>query len=179
MSMAEDVLRSRDGLVESYVLVASHDAFDDLIAAVRDHWKTLRARKLAAATPVQVLASSHREPATVTYTFKWQSAESRIAAQQDPDVAACMLRIENLATEVTRLPELNEAHQGFDWQKFPDRGGLELLKGVCNCVVRIDGIDVDVPLNAINGFVLMHRAPGRDVDADGSREMYVSIIDHG
>ncbi|HLN62710.1 MAG TPA: hypothetical protein VK464_14290 [Symbiobacteriaceae bacterium] len=173
------VLRSTEGLVEFHAWKANDGNPNQLLAAIREHWATLRAKNLAAAYPIQVLSSATGGPGSVAYVFKWKSKECKATAQSDSQIQEIEARITAMSTPIGEFPALNEVYQGFDYQKFPDIGGVELLKGKCNCVVHLDGKDYGVELNVANGFVLMHRAPGGDVDADGTREMFVQILDHG
>lgn len=183
MSSNEKVIRSHSGLVEVHALQSNTADAMELLHAVRHHWTLLRARGFAAGYPVQVLvteASPEGDPLPmVVYLFKWKDEEARALASTDPIIAEAFHDIENLAQPVTTASRLNEVYQGFDHLKFPDTGGIELLKGKCNCLINLDGVDRPFELNVANGFVLMHRAPGADVDADGNREMFVQILDHG
>ncbi len=173
------IVRSRGGLIETQVLKPRGADGTALVGAVREHWSTLRAKGFAASYPIQISWATEESPRVVVYTFKWNGTKEREVSRNDQEILGLVDRIGKLSEPVVVLGELNEVYQGFDYRHFPDTGGLELLKGKCNCVVNLSGTDFGIPLNAINGFVLMHRAPGRDVDGDGSREMYVSILDHG
>jgi quinol monooxygenase YgiN len=172
------IFRTAEPLVETYVLEARADPMD-LVQVVRDHWTTLRAKNLAAATPVQVLLSRDNGTPKVVYVFSWRDADARDAAQDDAAIQSLLEQIEELGAPTAELVSVNECYQGFDHQKFPDYGGIELLKGRCDCRVELDNGETSFMLAGQNGFVLMHRSPGGDVDGDGNREMYVAIIDHG
>jgi hypothetical protein len=68
--------------------------------------------------------------------------------------------------------------RGFN-TNFPPIGGVELLQGVCSCLLTVDGIVEDYPMSVKNGIVLMHRSPRMDLDGDGYNEMYLKILMHG
>jgi len=68
--------------------------------------------------------------------------------------------------------------RGFN-HNFPNIGGVELLKGVCSCLLTIDGMVEDYRMSVKNGIVLMHRSPRMDLDGDGRNEMYLKILMHG
>jgi len=169
-------LRTAAPLVDAYT-VTPRDGIQasDVISIVREHWVALRANGFAAASPVLVLLG---DSGSIRYVFKWTCPESRERARSHRDVQDLQKKLVSCA-HLARDVGLREVYQGFDCRKFPAIGGIELLKGKCASMVRIAGTEKDIEVNVANGFVLMHRSPGRDVDNDGNREMYVEILRHG
>ena len=170
-------LRSPKKLIDAYT-VRSRKGVEtsELLLLVRSHWATLREKGLAAPSPILILLD---DADTVKYVFKWKALESRGAARADGDFRKLMKQLERKCVLAENVG-LREVYQGFDYRRFPDIGGIELLKGKCASTIRLKESKKEVEVNVLNGFVLMHRSPGRDTDDDdGSREMYVSIIAHG
>ncbi len=165
--------RSLDGLNQILVMEASGDP-STLLNLVRDHWALLRDKGLAEAQPVKIFSGSDN-PGSIVYMFRWKTPESRSLASTDGEISQLMATID--ANTVGSFPLMNEAYQGFECKQFPNRGGIELLRGKCTCMVKLDGIDEEFELDGQNGFVIMHRGP-RTIQGD-SRLMPVTILAHG
>lgn len=170
-------LRSKDHLVEVIIYKPKASFRNEVIENVRKHWSTLRSKGFATATPIVIVASD--DDNSVRYTFKWGGMDARSSGSIDRDLARIEREISEKCVTVTKIGSLDEVYQGFDYSKFPATGGIELLKGKCNSEVKLVIDEEVVELNVLNGFVLMHRSPGHDVDKDGNREMYIEILQHG
>lgn len=150
---------------------------DALVNAVRRKWAFLREKGYAGDYPVDVLRNGG-EQAKVIEIFKWRSRQDQIHAQQDQDVRDMQQTIEQMTTRVLAKEQFTQAIRGFN-NNFPNIGGVELLKGVCSCLLTVDGMVEDYPMSVKNGIVLMHRSPRMDLDGDGRMEMYLKILMHG
>ncbi|HEX7167932.1 MAG TPA: hypothetical protein VF230_13225 [Acidimicrobiales bacterium] len=157
------------------VATASGDA-SELIAAVRDYWVILRDFGLADANPVKILADA-TDVGCVAWVFRWKSPEARVRAASEEECVAAAQRIAGASESVARLPFAHEVYQGFEYRRFPQRGGVELLRGKCTCTVKLDMLDAEFELDGQNGFVIMHRGPG--YEQGGIRIMPVTIYQHG
>lgn len=167
--------------VQSYSSQASQA--DALVSGLRRKWALLREKGFAGDYPVEILRQSPQEvrqdePVKVVQMFKWRSSQDRVNARRDG-------QIQQLDHEITALSDVSplaetytEAIRGFN-TNFPQVGGVELLKGVCSCLLTIDGMVEDYPMSVKNGIVLMHRSPQMDFDGDGRNEMYLKILMHG
>lgn len=175
---ADKIYRTAEPLAESWTIPTSIANLGEATRLARLHWSTLRAHGLAASTPVSVLVDKAGAEPSVAYTFAFHSRDSREQAKATTEVQEIEAKLREVAPNI-ETGEFSEAYQGFDHQKFPEYGGLELLRGKCDCTVELAGHDGSVKINGLNGFVLMHRSPGADVDGDSNREMYVQIVDHG
>jgi hypothetical protein len=164
---------------------------DELIANVRAKWALLRDKGYAGDYPVEVLRSggdpsrSTHDTSTngspkvkVVELFRWRSVQDRIAADADLEYRAVQERIGSLTAWPAGKEIYTEAVRGFN-SNFPLVGGVELLKGVCSCLLTIDGMVENYPMSVKNGIVLMHRSPRMDLDGDGRTEMYLKILMHG
>jgi len=172
---------------------------DELIANVRGKWSLLRDKGYAGDYPVEILRSGSKavggrnghangsangnghasadERVEVVELFRWNSIQDRVAAEADPECAQVQARINALAPALSK-GAYTEAVRGFN-TNFPGVGGVELLKGVCSCLLTIDGMVENYPMSVKNGIVLMHRSPRMDLDGDGRHEMYLKILMHG
>jgi hypothetical protein len=150
---------------------------DALVQELRTKWALLREKGYAGDYPVEILRSTNGT-AKVVEIFKWKSQQDRINAQIDADVLAQQESISGLATVEAPKEQFTEAIRGFN-SNFPNVGGVELLKGVCSCLLTIDGMVENYPMSVKNGIVLMHRSPQMDLDGDGRNEMYLKILMHG
>lgn len=167
--------RSKDGLIEVHLYKSRNDS-TSLLQQVRNHWALLRDKGLADAQPVKIFADSEH-PSSVIYAFKWKTAESRTKASMDPDVQKSAAALRATSSVRERLPAMNEIYQGFEAKTFPQRGGVELLRGKCTCRVKLDGVAEEFELDGQNGFVIMHRGPR--LNQGSSRLMPVNILAHG
>ncbi|HWS52907.1 MAG TPA: hypothetical protein VN228_02165 [Pyrinomonadaceae bacterium] len=153
---------------------------DALVNQVRSKWALLREQGLAGDYPVEVLRSggSNGGPIKVVEIFKWRARQSQIDAQNSPEYRALLANIEGLSGGAPTQDTFTQVVRGFN-TNFPPIGGVELLKGVCSCLLTIDGMVEDYPMSVKNGIVLMHRSPRMDLDGDGRNEMYLKILMHG
>jgi hypothetical protein len=198
--MPTDIYRNESLIqMERYETDPQHA--DELITAVRGKWAMLRDKGHAGDYPVEILRSGGRvsmEASTnghaeengqtngkgvitprveVVELFRWRSIQDRIAAESDPEYVRVQARIAALVPGVSK-DTYTEAVRGFN-TNFPGIGGVELLKGVCSCLLSIDGMVENYPMSVKNGIVLMHRSPRMDLDGDGRNEMYLKILMHG
>src|SRR6185437_4187116 len=109
--------------------------------------------------------------------FSWKSQQDRVHAEVNPGYQDMSNSVRALADDVEE-GRYTQVIRGFN-QDFPPGGGVELLKGVCSCLLNIDGMVKDFRMSVKNGIVLMHRSPRADVDGDGKNEMYLKILMHG
>lgn len=193
-----DSLRTSDGLNEVVIVTGDSKSIAKATEIVREHWSTLRDEGLAEAQPVKIFVAEGDRP-TVTYCFRWRNAQARSKGREKGRSASLIKDIRALA-QVEILSPAHEAYQGFEYRRFPTRGGNELLRGKCTCKLALDsffpkgrppsteirsggdpmeryekfeGIEVD----GENGFVLMHRGPAFEIEA--VRLMPVTILAHG
>jgi hypothetical protein len=170
--MALQIYR-RENLVEHVTYKAPPDQIETLIELLRMKWAMLREKGWAADNPAVLL----RGQDTATEIFSWKSSEARArAAISGTDWYAA--QIETLAQGGIERHTVTEVLRGFQ-ANFPDVGGDELLTGVCDCVLDIDGVLSGYTFRATDGVVLMHRSGRADQDKDGHNEMYLHIQEHG
>jgi hypothetical protein len=173
--MGTEIYRN-DGLVQLEMYETELSNADAVVELVRRKWSLLRERDYAADYPIEILRGNS-SPTRVIEVFRWRSQQDRINAQNDPDCLA----IDNTLASFSLSTEkglYTGAVRGFN-TNFPSVGGVELLKGVCSCLLTIDGVVKDYPMSVKNGIVLMHRSPRADPDKDGRNEMYLKILMHG
>lgn len=161
---------------------------DALIAQVRKKWAVLREKGYAGDYPVEILRSgssggpgngSNGSPETkIVEVFRWRSAQDRVNAQLDQNYRDFEDAISALSATEVNKETYTQAVRGFN-SNFPGVGGVELLKGICSCLLTVDGMVKDYPMSVKNGIVLMHRSPRMDLDGDGRNEMYLKILMHG
>ncbi|HEV7990882.1 MAG TPA: hypothetical protein VGP25_03610 [Gemmatimonadaceae bacterium] len=164
--------------METYETELAHA--EDLVGRVRAKWAMLREGGFAGDYPVEVLraASPKEGKVKVVELFRWRTAQSRLDVQTSTEYQQVQRDIASLATGSPTLESYTQAVRGFN-TNFPPMGGVELLKGVCSCLLSIDGMVDKFPMSVKNGIVLMHRSPRRDIDGDGRNEMYLKILMHG
>ena len=150
---------------------------DKLISLIRSKWAFLRDRGYAADSPVEVLRNQGGKDVSVIEVFRWNSKQDQVQASADLDYQAMEQQISALRTSGSK-DNYTEAVRGFN-TNFPGLGGIELLKGVCSCLLTINGMVENFPMSVKNGVVLMHRSPRMDLDSDGLNEMYLKILMHG
>ncbi len=167
-----------ESLIHVGTYYTDSESADDLVANVREKWALLREKNLAGDYPVDILVNTDNGEAKVVELFRWKTLHHRAEAELDPDCRAVQGRIDSLVTREGEEETFTQAIRGFN-TNFPSVGGTELLKGVCSCVLNVDGLVEDFPLSVKNGVVLMHRSPGTDFDGDGRNEMYLHIFMHG
>lgn len=165
---------------------------DALINQVRKKWAVLREKGYAGDYPIEILRSgaqgangngsdgngANNHPTKVIEVFKWRSAQDRVNAQRDTAYLDSESAISALVTSEVGKETYTQAVRGFN-SNFPGIGGVELLKGVCSCLLTVDGLVENFPMSVKNGIVLMHRSPRMDLDGDGRNEMYLKILMHG
>lgn len=171
----DKLFRSGDASLEVVVASPYGDAAE-LISAVRDYWTVLRDAGLADANPVKVVSDASDAGLTI-WMFRWSSPTNRMLATANDECVRAMARIEAASNSIDRFPFMNEVYQGFEYRRFPQRGGIELLRGKCTRTVRLDALDATFELDGENGFVVMHRGPG--FEQQGIRLMPVTIVQHG
>lgn len=150
---------------------------DALVNEIRVKWALLREKGYAGDYPVEILRKGGDTPKVVEI-FKWRSRQDQVNAEKDEDIQSVEESIARLVTAPVPKEQYTQAIRGFN-QNFPAVGGVELLKGICSCLLTIDGIVEDYPMSVKNGIVLMHRSPRMDIDGDGHNEMYLNILMHG
>lgn len=169
-----------ESLIQMETYEADPAVADELVNNVRAKWAMLREHGYAGDYPIEVLRSGRNGDSTVKVVevFRWRSAQDRINALNDPDYVAQTGRISSLTTSEGPKEIYTQAVRGFN-QNFPSVGGVELLKGVCSCLLTVDGLVENYQMSVKNGIVLMHRSPRMDLDGDGKTEMYLKILMHG
>jgi len=129
---------------------------DELVSQVRDKWALLRQLGYAGDYPVEVLRSNQSSnqnggsTVKVIEVFRWRSAQDRVTAQSDPDVLAMSERLSSLTLREGTKEIYTQAVRGFN-KNFPNIGGVELLKGVCSCLLSIDGLVQDYQIASRTG----------------------------
>lgn len=175
---------------------------DELIQQLRKKWAWLREKGYAGDYPVEILRSGSASgprvgengsngsngsngaehnggrEIKVVEMFRWRSAQERVSAHQNPEYRELESSITALSAADVGKETYTQAIRGFN-SNFPNIGGVELLKGVCSCLLTIDGLVENYPMSVKNGIVLMHRSPRMDIDGDGRNEMYLKILMHG
>jgi len=150
---------------------------DDLINLIRRKWALLREKEFAADYPIEILRDQGANSVNVIEVFRWKSKQDQIRAGMDVEYRQLEAEIDALTANRSKR-NYTEAVRGFN-TNFPSIGGVELLKGVCSCLLSIDGMVENFPMSVKNGIVLMHRSPRMDLDGDGLNEMYLKILMHG
>jgi hypothetical protein len=167
---------------ESLIELGTYDtdpaSTDELISGLREKWALLREKDLAGDYPVDILVSRREGRVEIVELFRWRSLHHKAEAEMDGRCREVQARVDALVSAPAAHGSYTEVIRGFN-TNFPPMGGTELLKGVCSCVLNVDGVVEDFPLSVKNGIVLMHRSPGMDFDGDGRNEMYLNIFMHG
>ena len=184
-------LYRNESLIQMETYGTDSSGADPLITQIRKKWALLREKGYAGDYPIEILRSgvsggngsngSHENggPAIkIVEVFKWRSAQDRINAQRDTDYQEVEGTIAAMTAATVEKETYTQAVRGFN-TNFPGVGGVELLKGVCSCLLTIDGMVENYPMSVKNGIVLMHRSPRMDLDGDGRNEMYLKILMHG
>jgi hypothetical protein len=166
-----------ESLIELGTYETDSGSADELVAGLREKWALLREKDLAGDYPVDILVSRENGTAKVIELFRWRSLHHKAEAEVDGACRDVQARVDALATDRGAY-SYTEVIRGFN-ENFPSIGGTELLKGVCSCLLNVEGVVQDFPLSVKNGIVLMHRSPGTDFDGDGKNEMYLHIFMHG
>jgi hypothetical protein len=160
---------------------------ETLIGELRKKWAFLREKGYAGDYPVEILRGNTNGKANngvpehetkVVEMFRWRTAQDRVNAKEDTRFREIQSNIEALALSDQTKESFTQAIRGFN-SNFPGVGGVELLKGVCSCLLSVDGLVENYPMSVKNGIVLMHRSPRMDLDGDGRNEMYLKILMHG
>lgn len=174
--MATQIYRN-ESLIHLQRYQTNAERADALIDSIRSKWALLREKGLAGDYPVEILRGAGANPEVVEI-FKWQSQQARTQADVDADIRQLASATLQQSSDTSPAGVYTEAVRGFN-HNFPDVGGVELLKGVCSCLLSIDGMVDSYPMSVKNGIVLMHRSPRFDYDGDGKAEMYLKILMHG
>lgn len=174
-----------EGLVQLRTYETDSGQAENLIAKLRAKWALLRDKGYAGDYPVDILRKSPNGEAAgpgratrVVEMFRWRTAQDKVNAQRDFDFQEAERTIAAMAASTGATEAYTQAIRGFN-TNFPGVGGVELLKGVCSCLLSVDGLVEDYPMSVKNGIVLMHRSPRMDLDGDGRNEMYLKILMHG
>jgi hypothetical protein len=182
--MAINVYRN-ESLIQMETYETDSANADTLVDKVRGKWAFLRDRGYAGDYPIEILRSGGSRNGSngdvkvkVVEVFKWRSQQERVNAQTNPEYQQLLGSVSALAGAAATTETYTQAVRGFN-SNFPAIGGVELLKGVCSCLLTIDGMVKDYPMSVKNGIVLMHRSPQMDLDGDGKNEMYLKILMHG
>jgi len=180
--MVKNLYRN-DSLIQKETYVTDPQRVDELIAVMREKWAILREGGLAGDYPVELLRSAPSNgngnaKVEVVEIFRWQSHEDRVNAEANEQYQQLTQRIDALTGSEGSKETYTGVVRGFN-SKFPVNGAMELLKGICSCLLTIDGMVEKYPMSVKNGIVLMHRSPRADLDGDGHNEMYLHISFHG
>lgn len=178
--MSENLYRN-ESLVQLETYETTPARADDLVNQVRAKWALLRETGYAGDYPIEVLRgprSNGGSTVKVVELFRWRSAQDKVGAQANPEYQNVADQISALTVSQAAPETYTQSVRGFN-QNFPGIGGVELLKGVCSCLLTVDGIVENYPMSVKNGIVLMHRSPRMDLDGDGHNEMYLKILMHG
>jgi len=170
-------LYRNESLVQLETYETDVDKAEELITAIREKWALMREKGYAGDYPVEILRNGLDKPRVVEL-FRWTSRQLRDEAREDPEVSALSSKITTLNRLPTPAETFSEVVRGFN-RTFPRTGGVELLKGVCSCLLTIPGMVNNYEMSVKNGIVLMHRSPRLDLDNDGGPEMYLKILMHG
>src|SRR3954447_10676182 len=171
-------LYRNDSLVQMEEYETQSGNAHELIDAVREKWAYLRERGYAGAAPIEILRTGGGKETRVVEIFRWSSQQARKAAEADGGYRVINDEIHALTKGDIKIEQFTQVIRGFN-RNFPPFGGIELLKGVCSCLLNIDDMVKDFRMSVKNGVVLMHRSPRADVDGDGRNEMYLKILMHG
>jgi len=169
-----------ESLIQMETYFTDPSRAEALVDQVRAKWAILRENGLADGYPVEVLRSngSNGDAIKVVEIFKWSSRQAEMEAQSHPGYREALSTVNTLSNRSSEKDALTGVIRGFN-TNFPRVGGVELLKGVCSCLLSVDGMVKDFPMSVKNGIVLMHRSPRMDLDGDGRNEMYLKILMHG
>jgi hypothetical protein len=170
-------LYRHESLIQLETYETDPDKAEELITALRAKWALMREKGYAGDYPVELLRNGLDKPRIVEL-FRWTSRQLREQAQEDPELGALSSRITTLSRLPAPAETFSEVVRGFN-RSFPRTGGVELLKGVCTCLLTIPGMVNNYEMSVKNGIVLMHRSPRLDLDGDGDPEMYLKILMHG
>jgi hypothetical protein len=177
--MAVEIYRNAS-LIQHDTYQTDPSRADQAVQKLRERWASLREKGYAGDYPVHIFRQGGvgDKTATVVQYFRWNSEQARVTAAADPDVRKWDSEIADLAAGEPARAQMTEAIRGFN-RNFPTAGGVELLRGVCSCLLTVDGVVENFPMSVKNGIVLMHRSPRMDQDGDGRNEMYLKILMHG
>jgi hypothetical protein len=164
--------------METYQTDPAHA--DALVGHVRAKWALLRDKGFAGDYPVEVLRSGRTEDGQVKVVelFRWKSRQAEIDGKNSPEYHQMVKNINSLMGGSPSQESFTQVVRGFN-SNFPSVGGVELLKGVCSCLLTVNGMVENYQMSVKNGIVLMHRSPRMDLDGDGLNEMYLKILMHG
>ncbi|SRR6266516_347724 len=180
--MALKSIYRNEGLAELGRYVVTTSQAEQVVDAVRRKWVYLRNAGYAGDYPIEIMRTpkndgSASDEIEVLELFRWRSELARDEADRDEGY----LRIQDSLAILTGQPQARRYTQsirGFS-DAFPSIGGMELLRGVCSCLLTVDGYMKNYKLSVKNGVVLMHRSPGMVVGTDDERSMLLRIMYHG
>jgi hypothetical protein len=169
-----------ESLIQMETYETDQPRADALVDQIREKWALLREKEYAGDYPVEILRNGGNggPGVKVVEIFKWRSRQARVDVQKDEEYQELERNISSLTVTDASKEDFTQAIRGFN-SNFHGTGGVELLKGVCSCLLTIDGMVEDYPMSVKNGIVLMHRSPRMDLDGDGRNEMYLKILMHG
>lgn len=170
-------LYRNDSLIQVENHTVPSNRVDEAVEIIREKWAWLRERGYAGDYPVEILRNRGPENVNLIEVFRWRSRQAQVNAKADKDYQARSSALAKCAIDQNRGC-YTQTVRGFN-KNFPLDGGMELLKGVCSCLLTIDGMVNNYPMSVKNGVVLMHRSPRMDQDGDGLMEMYLDIVAHG
>lgn len=173
--MAMGIYRN-SGLIQVQLYRTTTDKTEKIIDLIRQKWSFLREKNYAGDYPVEILFSVDETPQIIE-VFRWSSQEAQCLANVDAELKALNQHIQRVA-DSHEAQLFTQVQRGFS-KDFPKLGGVELLRGVCSCLLTINGVVENYLMSVKNGIVLMHRSPRLDLDGDGLNEMYLKILMHG
>jgi hypothetical protein len=170
------------GLAELGHYVVGPERAEELVDAVRQKWVYLRNSGYAGDYPIEIMRTpqngANGDSVEVLEVFRWRDELARDRATGDAQYQRIQEQLAAITTSPPELRRYTQSIRGFS-EAFPPIGGMELLRGVCACLLTIDGHVENYKLSVKNGVVLMHRSPGQKIEGDTERSMYLKIAFHG
>jgi hypothetical protein len=181
--MALKSIYRNDGLAEIGRYNVTQSQAEEVVDTVRRKWVYLRNAGYAGDYPVEVMRTPKNgggaaEEVEVLELFRWRSELARDEAETDDGYLEFQQSLAVLAQESPEARRYTQSIRGFS-NAFPSVGGMELLRGVCACLLTVDGYLDKYKLSVKNGIVLMHRSPGMIIGDDSERSMLLRIMFHG
>jgi hypothetical protein len=178
----KSIYRNED-LAELGRYVVKAPQAEAVVDAVRRKWVYLRNAGYAGDYPIEVMRTPFNgeganDEVEVLELFRWRSDTAREQAEQDADYRRFQASLTELSGGAPQAQRFTQAIRGFS-NAFPSIGGMELLRGVCACLLTVDGYLEKYKLSVKNGIVLMHRSPGQKIGDDSERSMLLKIMYHG
>jgi hypothetical protein len=170
------------GLAEVGRYVVSPDEAEKVVDTVRSKWVYLRNAGYAGDYPIEIMRTPENgvapDKVEVVELFRWRDEFARDAATGDAEYQRIQEQLAGLTGVAPEKQRYTQSIRGFSNQ-FPPIGGMELLRGVCACLLTVDGYVEKHKLSVKNGVVLMHRSPGQKIGNDTERSMLLKIMFHG